>query len=353
METFEIRIAKYTYTQEQIDFVKKCVSDFDPDEIIQFKNENNDSFFELKDAIMDYACKINNLDLFSFFVEELDAGLEKNWDFLITACTNNSIDIIKYLLSKNISITGLNNFPFFIACKNGCLDILKLFFEYNPICPQSNDNEFIIIAAQYNQFHVVEYLISLGADPFARQNFLIKSACEYNNVPLLQFFIDHDLSISKDLNYCINICIAFDYTEIIQFYLKKSLFNPTSENFSYFLTCIEVDNVNIFNLFFEYCYDHHINIPEERLQHFLSQSDAVKEDSLCSLYLREKLGLGFACQFPLDFPVPVECHVCLEDSNLILPCRHAICSRCLILLYKTKTCGVCRLPFSKQFIKRK
>jgi hypothetical protein len=95
METFQIQIAKYTYSQEQIDFVRKCVSDFDPDEIIQFKNEQYDAFCELKDGIMDFACKMNNLDLFTFFVtktttsfeeavEEIYKKMKRDWEIKLT-----------------------------------------------------------------------------------------------------------------------------------------------------------------------------------------------------------------------------------------------------------------------------
>ena len=353
METLEIRIAKFTYSQEQLDFIQNCISEYNPDKIIKYRNDHYEEFIEIQNQIMELASKLNQLELFTFFVEKLGFDLDTDYQLFITACHNNSLDIINYLLSQNANVKMLNHSPFYIASKNGYLDMLKLFFEHANVCPETNNNEFIIIAGQYNRFDVIEYLISLGANPYARNNLLVKTACEYNNLPLLKFFVESGLSITKDVRYCIDICIAFDFSEIIVYYLQNSFFCPSSENFSQFFTCIETDNVNVFNIFFEHCYHNRIEISKEILHDLLQESDSIKEDSLCSLFIREKLGLGFECEFPSDFPLAVECHVCLEDSNLILPCRHTICSRCLIFLYKTKTCGICRLPFDKSYIKRK
>jgi len=351
METFEIRIEKLSFTLEQISFLKECVIDFNPEKIQNFNLLYEEDYHKIEPYIVELACTLNKVDILSFFVDKMEFELKDQ--FFITACLNNALEVVQYFLTKNIDVFMLNNYPMFIVCKYGYLDLLKLFLQHTGVDPTFNDNEMLIVAGQYGQIQMVNYLISLGCDPYARNNFIIKMACEFNNLPMIQSYANANLSITNDLIYCLNICISLDHSEILSFYLQNEYFCPTMTNYTCFFTCLETDNVNILNQFFEHCYTMRIEIPRDVIEDFLSESDAIKQDSLCSLFLREKLGLGFACEFPLDIPLTVECHVCLEDSNLILPCRHTICSRCLIFLYKTKTCGVCRLPFDKSYIKRK
>lgn len=105
------------------------------------------------------------------------------------------LEISKYVLS----IYDDNIHALISACREGFLDLVKHIFETNFDFDIHIWNETpLILAVKNNKFHVVKYLIKKGANPYARNNYVLRKAIDENNYDFVEFLIKSNIKITSD-----------------------------------------------------------------------------------------------------------------------------------------------------------
>jgi ankyrin repeat protein len=208
-------------------------------------------------------------------------------------------------------------------------------------------NTLLIFCAMTHYLTAVKFLLEYGADPYTSDSLIIKTACINNDIDLLKLYLELGLRI--DFNGHLNLSYASSNGnfEIMKLLLEHGV-DPKVFHLSAFVASIESNNIESLKFLFTYLDERRINVTESEVQFLIKKCEPC---SAIAMYLLTRYNIAFDSQFPFDIQVSKECPVCLGSASLILPCRHAICSTCLVSL-PDKLCPFCRLQIDSNLIKR-
>ena len=329
----------------QVDFVVKCEREDNANllNLIQeFVLSNSEDMEDIMYIVFDICIRKGNVQAVEFLIHY---GVDPSADYfgLIYACQYGQYEIFKLLIDNGAVIGQLPTVLMILSASAGCVEILDYFFTLGYDLTISN-NVVMITAALSTQEDVVRYLISKGISPNCQNNIIVKKACEENNIAVLNMFLRLGLRI--DEHGIVSLCYAchLGHIEIIKLLLQNGVC-PKQANLIAFHVCIDNERRDSLEALLDSAPE---PLTDEQLQNLVAYAKPL---TICSLFLRQRMGLSLDTLFPEDISVSEDCPVCLETASLILPCRHSICNTCFLHL-TTKTCPVCRLIYDQRYIKR-
>lgn len=329
-------------TEEQLLFISNCdiVCDNRKALIESFIKTNADEFESIKFLIFDLCVKYNDLQGMQFLADVYGLNLTDDPFSIIYACQNANFESFKFLIHRGASLQPHSTALMILAAMSGSVDILE-YFRTSGYSLSAADDVVLISAVFALQEDVVCYLKMHGMDPNMNNNMLIIKACSENNINVLKMFLRVGLDICKSGIVSLSIAARNGFHDIIQLLIENGV-NPREENLIAHRIAIEADCIESLKILCNF------DCGEEDLKNLVH---VAKPFTRCCLYLKQTLGLPFDDQFPFDFQISYECPICLELASLILPCRHSICTDCLMKL-NMKLCPVCRLIYDFRYVKR-
>ena len=309
-----------------------------------------------------YACQFGETEMFLFLISKGTNIFSQSLGFMILACMSKSFEILKIIFDmyeaefantdfesgkeEYANNHNLTNDLHETNDLNDLNDLNESTEHENPL--QETKDTLLIICALSFYHEAVQFLLEFGADPYTNDNIILKKACSCNDIRLLQIFLDSGLRI--DFNGHLNLSYAASkgYTQIMKMLLDNGV-DVKVFHLAGFVASIESNNIESLHFLFSYLHNEKkMDLTQNEVQFLLKKCEPCGQ---IAMYLLQKYNIAYETQFPFDIEISKECPVCLEIASLILPCRHTICSSCLVSL-KEKSCPFCRLQFDSNFIKR-
>jgi ankyrin repeat protein len=373
-------------TVEEMNLLNRCLVEPAMKPVLENYTQEYEHILQLLSHL---SIQKNDMDALQFLVETKGADVVHDLLPVIYACQFGETEIFKYLVSQGANVITQPLGLMILACLSGSLDIVKIIVD---ICEQflssanepnklneeneenvneenvneenelneENDstilnqanfletkNTLLIFCAMTHYLTAVKFLLEYGADPYTSDSLIIKTACINNDIDLLKLYLELGLRI--DFNGHLNLSYASSNGnfEIMKLLLEHGV-DPKVFHLSAFVASIESNNIESLKFLFTYLDERRINVTESEVQFLIKKCEPC---SAIAMYLLTRYNIAFDSQFPFDIQVSKECPVCLGSASLILPCRHTICSTCLVSL-PDKLCPFCRVQIDSNLIKR-
>jgi ankyrin repeat protein len=350
METLEFILSSLHLTEDQVKFLHDC-RNIEANRAIQlvkdFIDAHPEDFRRLSYLLFGFFSQNGNLDVVKYMIDNCNISPSLDALSIIYACQKGNFEIVKCLVENGADPSACSDLPIVLSCAVGSLDIVKYLLD-NGANVSAMEDMPIVSAMLNGHERLFELLLEYGADPYAQSNIIIKKACLIGHIAILETFLRLGLRIDRNGDVSLSVASALGFTDIMQLLINNGV-QPKANNCMAFITAIEAQNTLSLSFLFDSLKEDEM-LSQNEILSLLSYAETINLGNLCGDYLRQKLGISFESQFPLDIQVSEECPVCLETSTLILPCRHAVCSSCLL---RVSECPMCRLPFEKQYIKRR
>jgi len=213
-------------------------------DIVQYLLKNSSINFKNQMALS-IAVRMNNLDIVQYFLnikyDQVDIHMHTD-TLLRYAVEKGHLDIVKFLVSKGANIYAQDNRalhrasePLRIAAEKGYLEIVQYLVSVGANIHAHNDRA-LISAAKHGQLSVIQYLVN----PYGLNNYLNKQYSANihagNNAALVMAAINHHLDVLQYLvsigaNIYDNNYFILDETNIVNTYLISVGFNKIFVDF--------------------------------------------------------------------------------------------------------------------------
>ena len=314
----------------------------DKENFIKLMGKEPDLLLKFPKAF-EVACQNDSINIVKFFWR---LGVQIDMSFLPLLCMRGQYDLVKFLMT-HYSVSNVDWIPLFsCACKSGNIELVHYLknLGFN-----STENSILAICGAASEGHVeiVDLLLSMGLDMHCNNNYISRVACEKGYVEILQLLSDKRFEFNNDQSVGLSLASMHGQNKCIKF-LSDHGVDVKSDNHAAFYFAIKGDEAHTLEYLIELTNG---SVDYEILLEFVEK---VKETTdlyptKCGFIIKNKLKLD---DFPLDIITNDECPVCLEESKIILSCRHNMCVECYYSL-TAKKCPVCRYTIDENLIKRK
>lgn len=334
-------------TIDELEIVNQCVSETKMKVVLENCEQNYDNIIQL---LTHLSIQKSDIEALQFLVETKGADIINDFIPLVYACQYRETEIFTYLVSKGANVLSQMLGFMILSCMSNAFDIFKIIFD---MCEKDESelreikDTLLFLCAMSNHYNAVKFLIDFGADPYTNDNAILKNACLNNDIYLLELYVELNLRIDYNGHLHLPCASSRGHTQIIEMLVEHGV-DPKVFHLSAFVAAIESNNIDSLKFLFRILEEKSMELSENEMQFLIKKCEPC---SPIAMYLFQKCNFPFETQFPFDIEISKECPVCLEDATLILPCRHSICSSCLISL-QDKLCPFCRLQFDSNFIKR-
>ena len=348
MELLTVTIPLMLYDEHASDFIQACY-DEELDLIEEYIEEDLNIAKKFPTGL-ELLCQKNNIEIIRFLVSRDYIDLQnENKSALIVSCFYGHLDLVKYLISVGANPIETNNFPITFASRGGHIDIVK-YLTLLGADPYVDNNINLCAAITSNNPFVIKFFIMFGCDPSSNNDLLMGIYCQYGNLDMVGFL--HRFGVA--LNYQqLFLATTNNHIDIMEYLIVNGV-NIREENDSVVLVAIKFDRLNALKLL---CDHLHLSKNDEIfLTELLIYAKNIKnigmaEPTSCISFLKDLLKIED--EYPTDVIIDTfECPVCLEGSDLILPCRHLICKICIRSLLEKK-CPVCRYPIDNNLVRKR
>jgi len=300
---------------------------------------------------IEYACQRNHIDAVRCLLSEGNINIKKEGrNAIVVSAYYGWIELVKMLIALGADISTSNYAALMLACKYGHKDIVELLItSYGDTCLDLNI--YLMSASLSGDFETIKFLINMGCDPLSFNHMLIRMCCENGNVQILEYLKNMGLSFNDAIGQMLCIACKFENIEAIKFLIENGANVHENKN-SPLLSCLMYDR----KLALKFLVEHIKSTENFDIAEILRYAKKLKNEgtcdpSSCISYLRGIL--GDEDDFPSDLIIEnLDCPVCEERSELILPCRHIICKRCYYHLIEKK-CPICRYKIDENLIKKR
>lgn len=292
------------------------------------------------------ACEVGNFDVVNYIIRENLVDLKTYGIYaLISACAGGHLPIVKLLCKIGVPEDLENESRSLIMANSamlGHLHILKFLLSQG----FRADNAAICNAALAGNTEIIRFLIQMGGDP-SKDDVLGHYACKTGDVEILGILVEFGFDIHPDF---LNVAVTNHQFEVVKYLIENNYCHATENENSAFFTSIKTNQKNVLEFLFATTERKSVALMKELLQFSkLVKSFGYQEPTECIHYLENLL--DEVDGFPVDIPLSKECPVCLEGSEIVLPCRHVICRSCYKMLVK-RQCPSCRYDIDRNLVRR-
>lgn len=167
------------------------------DNVISKKNINFDEIIEILKICLENGVNINR----------------KKSHILIDAIRYDNLQIINFLIDNGINIHSGDDSALIYACKNNYVQSVELLLVLGCKADTQNNQPIYIICDYHNKqkkinIDIVKLLVNHGANPFSHSNKLLQKACEIEDFELVKYLISIGANCAEPNNKPISLAFA-------------------------------------------------------------------------------------------------------------------------------------------------
>ena len=232
-----------------------------PKQIIEKQKDQEEQIKEFNKRLDDLELKIGKTDDEKCpKCETLESALKENhsscykWHYnklenpaitqlCINASENGSLDVVKFLVELGADIHALDDYAVRCASENGHLDVVKFLVEKGTNI-HSLDDYTLRYASGMGHLELVKYLVSIGADIHAQNDYAVRQASIKGHLQVVKFLVTCGANIHADNDCAIRHTAENGHLEVVKF-LVTSGADVNAENDYALLEALKQKNMEM------------------------------------------------------------------------------------------------------------
>jgi ankyrin repeat protein len=180
---------------------------------------------------------VHLLSIFNKFTKDLFYletyySLNKNYNHSFLQCSKikskNGFFLVKYMLEKKADIHFQNDYAIQLTAKYGNIDVMKYFIEKGlDVCDRKYNSKskgsrnLLRLAAKYNQFHIVRYLVEvIKVNVCARDNLAVREAASHGHLKIVKYLVENGADIYVQNNYAVRSAAQYGHLDMVKYLVE-------------------------------------------------------------------------------------------------------------------------------------
>ena len=177
------------------------------------------------------ACRVGSLQTAQVIFPNISDPTNRiKYHACIQAAANGHLDTIKYLVSLGADITAQDNYSVRVASGNGHLETVKYLVSLGADIT-AQDNYSVRWASANGHLDVVKYLVSLGADITAQNNYSVRVASDNGHLNVVKYLVSLGANITDRKNAAVCYAASSGHFDVVK-YLVSLGADITAQDYS-------------------------------------------------------------------------------------------------------------------------